>query len=119
MSEHPKIERNTGEDSGATDQPRTEANAPPRPTSSDWQAAAAKELKGKDVTWHTVEGIAVKPLYTAEDTANLDPGLPGFAPFMVMLTDISSSGMPSNKICMSSSVSIATPALPTSPTTRG
>jgi methylmalonyl-CoA mutase len=45
----------------------------------DWQAAAAKETKGKDLTWHTPEGIAVKPLYTAEDAA--DPGLPGFAPF--------------------------------------
>jgi methylmalonyl-CoA mutase len=45
----------------------------------DWQAAAAKEVKGKDLTWHTPEGIAVKPLYTAEDAG--DPGLPGFAPF--------------------------------------
>jgi len=45
-----------------------------------WQAAAAKEVKGKDLTWHTPEGIAVKPLYTAED-APVDPGLPGFAPF--------------------------------------
>lgn len=46
----------------------------------DWQAAAAKEVKGKDLTWQTPEGIAVKPLYTAED-ATVDPGLPGFAPF--------------------------------------
>jgi methylmalonyl-CoA mutase len=45
----------------------------------DWQAAAAKETKGKDLTWLTPEGIAVKPLYTAEDAC--DPGLPGFAPF--------------------------------------
>jgi methylmalonyl-CoA mutase len=49
------------------------------PTLSEWQAAAAKETKGKDLTWHTPEGIAVKPLYTAEDAG--DPGLPGFAPF--------------------------------------
>ena len=49
-------------------------------TIADWQAAAAKEVKGKDLTWHTPEGIAVKPLYTAED-APTDPGLPGFAPF--------------------------------------
>ena len=47
---------------------------------SDWQTAAAKEVKGKDLTWHTPEGIAVKPLYTAEDVT-ADPGLPGFAPF--------------------------------------
>ncbi len=46
----------------------------------DWTQAAAKEVKGKDLTWHTPEGIAVKPLYTAEDVT-VDPGLPGFAPF--------------------------------------
>jgi methylmalonyl-CoA mutase len=45
----------------------------------DWKAASDKEVKGRDLTWHTPEGIAVKPLYTAEDAA--DPGLPGFAPF--------------------------------------
>ncbi|MCY1671019.1 methylmalonyl-CoA mutase [Novosphingobium sp. SL115] len=49
-------------------------------TLTDWQAAAAKEVKGKDLTWQTPEGIAVKPLYTAEDVT-VDPGLPGFAPF--------------------------------------
>ena len=45
----------------------------------DWQAAAAKEVKGKDLTWHTPEGFDIKPLYTADDAG--DPGLPGFAPF--------------------------------------
>ncbi len=49
-------------------------------TYKDWQAAAAKEVKGKDLTWQTPEGIAVKPLYTADDVT-ADPGLPGFAPF--------------------------------------
>ena len=52
-----------------------------KPNLPGWQALAAKEVKGKDLTWHTPEGIDVKPLYTAEDTAHLDPGLPGFAPF--------------------------------------
>jgi methylmalonyl-CoA mutase len=47
---------------------------------NDWKAAADKEVKGKDLTWDTPEGIAVKPLYTAEDVT-VDPGLPGFAPF--------------------------------------
>ena len=47
---------------------------------SDWQTAAAKEVKGKDLNWETPEGITVKPLYTADD-ASVDPGLPGFAPF--------------------------------------
>ncbi|SFG04525.1 methylmalonyl-CoA mutase [Novosphingobium sp. CF614] len=51
-----------------------------KPTIEDWQAAASKEVKGKDLTWNTPEGIAVKPLYTAEDVT-VDPGLPGFAPY--------------------------------------
>jgi methylmalonyl-CoA mutase len=51
------------------------------PTRDDWKALADKEVKGKDLIWHTPEGIAVKPLYTAEDVAGVDPGLPGFAPF--------------------------------------
>ncbi|MFN5822296.1 MAG: methylmalonyl-CoA mutase [Novosphingobium sp.] len=50
-----------------------------KPTVTEWQAAAAKEVKGKDLTWNTPEGFAIKPLYTAEDAG--DPGLPGFAPF--------------------------------------
>lgn len=41
------------------------------------------------------------------------------APFMVIETEILSSGMPSKRIFMSSTESIATPALPTSPWTRG
>jgi methylmalonyl-CoA mutase len=49
----------------------------------DWKKAAEKEVKGRDLTWHTPEGIAVKPLYTAKDAEEqgIDPGLPGFAPF--------------------------------------
>jgi len=50
------------------------------PDTKDWKAAAEKEVKGKSLTWDTPEGIAVKPLYTAEDVT-VDPGLPGFAPF--------------------------------------
>ena len=53
---------------------------------SKWRALAAKELKGADpdsLTWNTLEGIAVKPLYTAADTAGLPQmgELPGIAPF--------------------------------------
>ncbi|WP_311269802.1 methylmalonyl-CoA mutase [Sphingobium sp. WCS2017Hpa-17] len=51
-----------------------------KPTLDQWAAAAAKEVKGKDLNWDTPEGIRVKPLYTAEDVT-VDPGLPGFAPF--------------------------------------
>ena len=51
-----------------------------------WRDLAAKELRGKpvdDLTWNTLEGIEVQPLYTAEDTANLPHmnTLPGFEPF--------------------------------------
>jgi methylmalonyl-CoA mutase len=52
-----------------------------KPTRSDWQAAASKEVKGKDIVWHTPEGIEVRPLYTGEDVQGIDPGLPGFAPY--------------------------------------
>lgn len=48
---------------------------------SDWEKLAEQESRGKDLSWHTPEGIEVKPLYTADDIAGRDPGLPGFAPF--------------------------------------
>jgi methylmalonyl-CoA mutase len=51
-----------------------------KPTRADWQTLADKEVKGKDLAWHTPEGFAIQPLYTADDTPS-DPGLPGFAPF--------------------------------------
>jgi len=50
-----------------------------KPTTADWNALADKESRGRDLTWNTPEGFPIKPLYTAEDSA--DPGLPGFAPF--------------------------------------
>ncbi len=74
------IETNTGEDSGAAPALPAAPEPTPQPSLADWQAAAAKEVKGKDLTWRTPEGIDVKPLYTAAD-APVDPGLPGFAPF--------------------------------------
>ena len=51
-----------------------------------WAALAAKELKGADpesLTWETLEGIRVKPLYTAADVAGLPQmgEVPGVAPF--------------------------------------
>ncbi|MGH1577553.1 methylmalonyl-CoA mutase [Planktotalea sp.] len=53
---------------------------------TDWRALAEKELRGRpvdDLTWNTLEGIDVKPLYTAEDTADLPHmgGIPGAEPF--------------------------------------
>ena len=49
------------------------------PTLDDWTKLATREVKGRDLNWHTPEGITVKPLYTKLDAG--DPGLPGFAPF--------------------------------------
>ncbi len=53
----------------------------------DWARAAAKSAPGGDVdalSWVTPDGIRVKPLYTAQDTANLPHTntLPGFEPFI-------------------------------------
>ena len=52
-----------------------------------WHKAAAKSAPDGNVdalTWITPDGISVKPLYTAEDTANLPYAntLPGFEPFL-------------------------------------
>ena len=51
-----------------------------------WRALAAKELRGRDpesLTWATLEGIAVKPVYTEADLQGLAHmgTLPGAAPF--------------------------------------
>ena len=53
---------------------------------SDWEQLATKERKGAspdELLWQTPEGIEVKPLYTAADTAELEhmDSLPGFAPY--------------------------------------
>ncbi|MEY2994894.1 MAG: hypothetical protein RL357_1829 [Pseudomonadota bacterium] len=54
---------------------------------ADWEAAAIKSLKGQSLdtlTWHTPEGIEVKPLYTSADLDGLKhtDTLPGFEPFL-------------------------------------
>ncbi len=54
---------------------------------SDWLALAERELAGKPLdalTWHTPEGIPVKPLYTAADLEGIEHlgGLPGLPPFL-------------------------------------
>ena len=53
-------------------------------TVKDWEQLAQKELKDTpldSLTWDTPEGIAVKPLYTKEDVANVEETLPGMFPF--------------------------------------
>ena len=60
----------------------------PKPSSlTDWLKLAEKESKGKkiaDLTWKSLEGIDVKPLYTKEDTDKLKytNTMPGMAPFI-------------------------------------
>jgi methylmalonyl-CoA mutase len=51
-----------------------------------WQELATAELRGRsldDLTWKTLEGIDVQPLYTADDVDGLDHlgTIPGEAPF--------------------------------------
>jgi methylmalonyl-CoA mutase len=58
-----------------------------KPSLDDWQALARQEARGRpatDLIWNTPEGIAVKPLYTAADLAELEhlDSLPGFAPYL-------------------------------------
>jgi methylmalonyl-CoA mutase len=53
----------------------------------DWEKAATKSAPHGDLNalnWHTPDGIAVKPLYTAEDVKNLPHTntMPGFEPFI-------------------------------------
>ena len=54
-------------------------------TTRDWLELATKDLKGKPIeslNTETPEGIALKPLYTAEDLPETAANeLPGFAPF--------------------------------------
>jgi methylmalonyl-CoA mutase len=57
------------------------------PTLDDWRKLASKDLKGaapdEALTWHTPEGIDVKPLYTADDLDGLAADtLPGFSPYV-------------------------------------
>jgi methylmalonyl-CoA mutase len=51
-----------------------------------WRKQAEKELRERpldDLTWNTLEGIPVSPLYTADDVAGLDHmnTMPGIEPF--------------------------------------
>ncbi|HRN68779.1 MAG TPA: methylmalonyl-CoA mutase [Promineifilum sp.] len=57
----------------------------PRQSLADWQAALERETgrPAAEFLWHTMEGIDVRPLYTASDTADLPnfdhaAGLPPF-----------------------------------------
>ena len=52
---------------------------------ADWRKLAEGELRGRpldDLTWKTLEGIDVAPLYTAEDLEGVNHlgGIPGQGP---------------------------------------
>ena len=71
-----------------TDSKKTQPAAEFAPASQEaWAKAAAKSAPGGDpsaLNWVTPEGLTVKPLYTAADTAGLPhtDTLPGFEPFL-------------------------------------
>jgi methylmalonyl-CoA mutase len=47
----------------------------------NWKTLAAKESRGKDLSRDTVEGIRLDTVYGPDDTAGIDSGYPGVAPF--------------------------------------
>ena len=56
-------------------------------SSSDWHQRAQAELKGRspdELVWKTPEGIDVKPVYTADDLADMEhcSTWPGFPPYL-------------------------------------
>ena len=55
-----------------------------KPDLKAWQALAEKEGRGKKLGWKTPEGIDVKPLYSADDLAELETidTMPGLAPYL-------------------------------------
>jgi methylmalonyl-CoA mutase len=57
------------------------------PDLARWRALAEKEVRAdpdEKLTWHTPEGIAVRPLYTAEDVEGIEHvnSMPGLKPFL-------------------------------------
>ncbi|PVU89123.1 hypothetical protein BB560_006316, partial [Smittium megazygosporum] len=55
------------------------------PLDPEWAELAKKECKGQDpekiLTWKTLEGIDVKPVYTLDDVKNIEKEIPGKYPF--------------------------------------
>ncbi|SNQ48212.1 methylmalonyl-CoA mutase [Frankia canadensis] len=83
------VENSTARSTAIPDFSHVQLGGPPAGADAPTDAwrAAVEAATGKDVealTWDTPEGIAVKPLYTPEDTAGLDflRTYPGVAPFL-------------------------------------
>lgn len=51
------------------------------PLNPEWVALATKQLKGKDpkekLTWHSPEGIKIKPFYSKADTEHIEDEISG------------------------------------------
>lgn len=57
------------------------------PSLNEWRQQAVKDLRGRsldELTWQTPEGIDIKPVYSADDLAELEHlnTLPGFPPYL-------------------------------------
>jgi methylmalonyl-CoA mutase len=52
-----------------------------KPSRENWEALAAQESRGKDVSRETVEGIKLQTVYGPDDIADIDSGYPGLASF--------------------------------------
>jgi len=70
---------------------KTTKNVDTTPPLASWEAAATRELKGRDpqeLIWHTPEGLPIKPIYSAADLEEIaaaghpQDSLPGISPFM-------------------------------------
>jgi methylmalonyl-CoA mutase len=78
------------------------------PDMSAWQALAQKALKGAPLdrlTATTYDGIAIKPLYTADDVSNPDAGLPApardvFLPWDIRQTVLDPDPIAANQIAL-------------------
>ncbi len=52
-----------------------------KPTKADWEALAAKESRGRDLSRETLEGIKLKTVYGPDEVADVDSGWPGLPPY--------------------------------------
>ena len=52
-----------------------------KPSKADWEALAAKESQGRDLSRDTPEHIPLKTVYGPDDAAGIDSGWPGFPPY--------------------------------------
>ncbi|MCB1257870.1 MAG: methylmalonyl-CoA mutase small subunit [Microthrixaceae bacterium] len=55
------------------------------PSEAEWLALVDKVLKGAPIDKlrsHTAGGLPIEPLYTRDETTELDDGIPGLAPFL-------------------------------------